>query len=151
MASYELIGSYSTVQVLSPTLTNEIEYCTIRTQPSLVIASKPVQRTVFDAGQAGEELSIFAEAIEQIMSSDHAIVSATGSQVLDPASGLLDDVVIFTVAYPDATTGNAVTAEAVVPVGLLDFSDGQIGSVLLQQVDAILNAVYANLRDAAGG
>lgn len=150
MASYALIGSYSTVQVLSPTIVNDVEYCTIRTQPHGVIASKTVERSVFDAGQAGPELTNFADAIEQIMSSNKAVVSAVGAQQLAP-SGLLDDVVIFTVAYPDAVTGSGVTAEAVVPVGYLDFTDGQIGEASLANVDAILNAAYQNLKNAASG
>lgn len=150
MASYGLIGSYSTVQVLSPTVVNDIEYCTIRTDPSGVIASKPVQRSVFESNQASSDLGNFAEAIEQIMTNT-AVIAGVGSQTIEP-SGLLVDNVVFTVEYPAGdTSGSAVTAEAVVPVNLLDFTDAEIGRVLLEQVDAIINTTYGNLKSAAGG
>src|SRR5438093_12794287 len=97
MASYALKGSYPTVQVLSPTLVNNIIYCTIQTSPAGVIASIPVQRDVFNKGQAGPELTNFANAIEQIMNVT-PVVAAAGTQSLD-ASGLLQDFVTFTVEY----------------------------------------------------
>lgn len=150
MASYVLIASESTVQVLSSTVVNAVVYCTIETSPSNVIASIPVQQDVFDAGQAGVELTNFADAIEQIMTNAN-VSSAVGSQQVD-ANGLLSDYVTFTVFYnAPGTTGEAVTATADVPVAELNFTDGQIGSVLLQNVDAIINGVLANLKSAAGG
>lgn len=150
MASYVLIASESTVQVLSATVVNPVVYCTIETSPSNVIASIPVQQDVFDAGQSGVELTNFADAIEQIMTNAH-VASAVGSQQID-ANGLLSDYVTFTVFYnPPGTTGQSVTANADVAVAELNFTDGQIGSVLLEQVDAIINGVYANLKSAAGG
>ena len=150
MASYVLIASESTVQVLSATVVNSVVYCTIQTDPSNVIASIPVQQDVFDAGQAGVELGNFADAIEQIMTSAN-ISTAVGTQQID-GSGLLADYVTFTVFYnPPGTSGQAVTANADVPVGELNFTDAEIGRVLLENVDAIINGVYANLKSAAGG
>lgn len=149
MAGYALIGSYSTIQVLSPTLTNPVEYCTIQTSPSGVIASKPVQEDVFRAGGGGSDLQIFADAIEQVMADDR-VVAGVGEQTID-ANGLLADNVVFTVQYASgaSSVGN-VTAQAVVPVGLLDFTDGQIGRTLLAEVDAIITEAYNALKNAAG-
>jgi hypothetical protein len=149
-AHYSLLTSIPTVQVLSSTVVNDVVYCTIQTTPSGAIASIPVQESVFDAGQAGTELTNFAEAIEQILTNPH-VVGATGEQTLD-ASGLLSDSVAFTVQYvPPGTSGTSITAEALIPVAELNFTDGEIGSTLLQAVDAAINAVYANLKAAAGG
>lgn len=150
MAGYTLVGSYSTVQVLSPTLTNPVEYCTIQTTPSNVIASITVQEDVFQAGNAGVELQNFADAIENIMHHD-AVIAGVGEQTLD-ANGLLADNVVFTVEYkPPGTTATSVTAQAVVPVGMLNFTDGQIGQLLETEVVQIIGTTYDNLKAAAGG
>lgn len=150
MAAYSLVGSYSTVQVLSPTLTQNVVYCTIRTTPSQVIASLPIDADFFGQNEGGRQLEAFAEAIERIMS-EPAIIAGVGSQQID-SSSLLADYVTFTVRYPDTgAPGTTVTAEADVPVTLLDFSDPTFGDELLKEVQAILNGVYANLRNAAGG
>jgi len=147
---YTLLASESTVQVLSPTVVNDVVYCTIQTTPSGAIVSSPVQKDVFDAGQAGVELANLADAIEQVLTLDH-VVSAAGVQVLD-ASGLLADQVAFTVEYvKPGTTGTSVTAEALVPVAELNFTDAEIGRTLLADVEATINRVYTNLQDAAGG
>lgn len=148
--SYALVGSYSTVQVLSPTLVNDVVYCTIQTQPSGVIAAMPVQESVFDAGASGPQLTNFAQAIEQVMS-DPRVIAGTGSQSIDP-SGLLADQVVFTVQYVDPVLApNGATAQAVVGVSQLDFSDALIGRTLSAGVTAIIDGVYANLKAAAGG
>lgn len=150
MASYSLKASYSTVQVLSPTLTEEVVYCTIQTIPSNVVASLAVSQTSFDNNGAAETLTAFANNIEQIMQSAN-VNAAQGGQTID-ATGLLEDNVVFIVDYePPGTSGTAITAEADVPVGLLSQSDPAISEVLMQQADAIVNAVYANLKSAAGG
>lgn len=150
MAGYELIASTSTVQVLSPTLVNPVVYCTIQTQPSGVIASIPVQQTVFDASAAGVELQNFADAIEQTMNLGY-VIAGVGSQQLDQ-SGLIEDFVTFTVQYTSATTPpSGVTAEANVPVGMLNFTDALIGQVSWENVQGIVGGVYDNLQNAAGG
>lgn len=150
MAGYALLLSIPTVQVLSPSLVNDVEYCTIQTTPSGVIASIPVQKTVFDSGQAGVELTNFAEAIEQIMALPQ-VTGAVGEQVLDN-NGLLQDNVNFTVTYvPPNSSGTNITAEASVPVGMLNFTDALIGRTLLEEITAQIDKVYANLQAATGG
>lgn len=150
MSNYALEASYATVQVLSPTLVNDVVYCTIQTNPSNVVASLPVSQAAFNDNQAVSALTNFAEAIEQVMGIDYVIAGA-GTQQIDE-NGLLADYVTFTIGYPHtAAVGSAITAQADVPVGLLDFSDAEIGRVLLQEVETITLRVYNNLKSAAGG
>ena len=150
MASYSLQGSYSTVQVISPTLVQPIQYTTIQTSPSGVVASIALDQADFTAGTSGPLLTAFADAIEQIMGRTE-VIAGVGEQAIDP-SGLLTDNVVFTVQYVGPNTAKAgVTAEAIVPVGMLNFTDGAIGSLLLQEVDAIIQAAYDSLAAAAGG
>lgn len=150
MAGYSIQGSYSTVQVISPSLVQPIQYTTIQTSPSGVIASIPLDELDFKAGTASPLLQAFANAIEQIMA-DPKVIAGIGSQTLD-ANGLLADYVTFTVQYVGPNTARSgVTAEADVPVGMLNFTDGAIGALLLEEVDAIIAAAYNALVSAAGG
>ena len=147
---YALAGSYSTVQVVSPTLIHDVVYCTIRTQPSGVVASIPVRDTVFDQGAAGSELTNFAQAIETVMNNPH-VVAGVGSQSIDD-SGLLADSVVFTVQYIDPVHApNGATAQATVEVSQLNVGDPANCSDPLAGVSAIIDDVYANLKAAAGG
>lgn len=151
MAAYSLIGSYATVQVLSPTLVYDVVYATITTHPSGVIASLPVQKETFDGGFAGTLLNDYANNIE-LMMRQPGVIAARGEQTLDE-SGLLADNVTFTVRYvPPGSAGSSVTAEAVVPSGLLsEGGDPAIERVLIAQAEAIIAQVYANLKATAGG
>lgn len=150
MAAYTLLSSEPTVQVLSATVVNQVQYCTIQTNPSNVVASIPVTQATFNNNQAASELTNFAEAIEQIMALDQ-VIAGEGTQTVE-SSGLLVDNVAFTVGYPSpATPTTPITAEAVVQVNMLNFSDAEIGRTLLGEVEAIINGVYANLQSAAGG
>lgn len=149
MAPYALIGSYSTVHVLSPSLTSAIEYCTIQTSPSGVIASIAVDEQTFQDNGAHTELALFEGAIESLMTQP-GVVAATGQQTID-ANGLLEDNVVFTVQYvPPNSKGTSITAEATVPVGLMPIVQGSIGGDLLAECEAIIAGVYDNLKSAAG-
>jgi len=148
--SYALLSSYETVQVLTPTLTNDVVYCTIQTLPSGVIASTPVQTKLFNAGQAGPILAALASAIEQVMADDR-VIAGVGSQTR-AESGLLVDDVIFTVEYIDPVHAPlGATAQVTIGVGQLNFGDAQIGRTLLAGIKTKIDAVYANLKAAAGG
>lgn len=150
MASYALLASESTVQVIPPQIVNNVVYCTIQTHPSNVICSIPVQANVFNSGASGPELTNLANAVEQIMALPH-VIAGVGAQTID-ATGLLQDQVTFTVEYlPPGTASTSITAEALVPVTMLNFTDALIGQVSLQNVEAIIDGVYNNLKDAAGG
>lgn len=150
MAGYALKASYPTVQVLSPSLVNNVVYATIQTTPSLVIASMPIQKDVFDAGGGGPELRAFANAIEQIMA-DNRVVAAAGTQSLTQ-SGLTQDYVTFTVEYvAPGSSGTSNTADADVRVASLNFEDAEIGRTLLAAVEAIIDETYNNLVAMASG
>jgi hypothetical protein len=150
VATYSLLASDSTRQVLSPTVVNDVEYCTIQTAPSGVIAGIPVQQDVFNSNEAGPELTNFADAIEQVMALPH-VVAGVGVQSIDQ-NGLLQDQVSFTVQYvPTGSSGTSITADALVPVPMLNFTDAAIGQAALADVEAIISGVYANLQNAAGG
>lgn len=148
--SYALVNSYSTVQVLSATQVVDVVYCTIKTSPSGVTASVPVQQKVFDDGAAGPQLGNLSSAIETLMGYGH-VVAGVGSQTIDQ-SGLIADNVVFTVEYTDSVHApNGATADATIPVASLDFSDALIGRTLLADAKATIDGVYANLKAAAGG
>lgn len=150
MATYSIQGSYSTVQVITPTLTQPIQYTTIQTQPSGVIAAIALDKGEFDKGQVTPILQALADAIEEIMQRPE-VIAGIGTQQLDP-NGLLTDFVTFTVQYIGPNTAaSGVTAEADVPIGMLNFTDGAIGGLLLQEVDVILATAYNSLKAAAGG
>lgn len=148
MAVYSLLSSVDTVQVLSPTLTNDVLYCTIRTNPSGVVASMPIPIIATDTFNGNPELTAFAQAIEQIMS-DSRVIAAQGAQTIDP-NGLIQDQVAFIVAYnPAGATPNAITGVANVPVASLNFTDGLIGATLLESVEQIIDNVYNSLGETA--
>lgn len=150
MASYTLISSYSTVQVLSPTVVNDVVYCTLQTIPHGVIASVPVDQTEFDVNGTGPILESTAEAIETVMT-DSRVVSGSPNQTVDD-SGLLQDNIVFVVQYvPTGSSGTNITANAVVPIALLNFSEEPRDQLHSAQVQSIIDGVYANLQNAAGG
>jgi hypothetical protein len=151
VAAYSLLGSYATVQVITPTLNYDVVYCTIESVKSGVIASLAVQKETFDGGFAGPLLNDYANNID-LMMTQPGVVAGRGEQTLE-LSGLLADNVAFTVQYvPPGSTGTAVTAEAIVPSGLLsEGGDPAIERVLLAKAEAIIAQVYANLKAAAGG
>lgn len=150
MASYTLMGSTSTVQVLSQTSSQEAVVATISTIPSGVVASKPVSRTAFDDNLAAAALTAFADAIEAVMSQGKA-VSGTGTSDLD-ASGLTEYFVTFTVGYdPPGAPPGQVTVDVDVSVGLLDLEDAEIGRTLLTEAEDKIDAAYNSLVSMAGG
>lgn len=150
MASYVLKGSTSTVQVLSPTSSQEAVVATIETIPSGVIAYKAVSRVSFDTDMAAEQLTGFAEAIEAVMSQGKA-VSGVGTSDLD-SSGLTQYFVTFTVGYnPPGAPPGQVTVDVDVPVGLLDLEDAQIGQTLLSEAEDLIDKAYQNLVSLSKG
>jgi hypothetical protein len=150
VASYSLIASESTVQVLSPTAINDVVYCTIQTAPSGVIASMPIPTQSFDAGGAPSLLHQYASGIETMLGLGY-VTGGAGVQTIDP-SGLLQDQVAFTVEYtpPTSATGTSITAEALVPSNLLYIGGGGEAN-LIAEAEAIITAVYDNLKLTAGG
>jgi hypothetical protein len=151
VAAFAIVGSYPTVQVISPTLVLDIQYTTIQTSPSGVIASLPLAKADFDAGTAGPLLTDYANNIELLMRQPH-VIAGRGEQALD-ANGYLEDNVVFTVQYvPASSSASSVTADAVVPTGLLtEGGDPAFERILIQEAEAIIAAAYSSLVSLAGG
>jgi hypothetical protein len=117
-SNYTVIGSESSIQVLSPTLTQPIVQTTLVTSPSKVVASLALDQADFDAGTAGAILEPFAANIETIMGMN-IVIAGQGSQSLDP-NGLLQDSVDFTVQYVNpAVPGSSLTVVVSIPAGML--------------------------------
>lgn len=116
--NYTTIATESSIQVLSPTLTQPIVQTTIVTHPSSVIASLALDQADFDAGTAGAILEPFAANIETIMGMN-VVIAGQGSQSLDP-NGLIQDNVDFTVQYVNpAVPGSSLTVVVAIPAGML--------------------------------
>ena len=151
MAGYSLIATETTVQVLSPTIVMDVVYATIQTTPSGVVCSLALAKADFDAGTAGTLLQFYADNVEQLVTYQH-VIGGVGTQTID-ATGLIQENVAFVVQYvPTSPPGTAITAEAVVPAGLLtEGGDPLFEGILMGEARAIIDKVYANLQAAAGG
>ena len=144
MSTYTLVGSVSTIQVLSPTSTQEAVLATIQTTTSGVIASIPVSQVSFDANQAAETLTALADNIETIIGQGKA-VGGVGTSDLQP-SGLTVYYVTFTVGYdPPGAPPGQVTVDVDVPVNLLSIDDPEINQTLLTEAEAMINKAYNSL------
>lgn len=150
MASYVLVGSDSIVQVLTPTVSEDMVAATIQTDTTGIIATMLVSQTAFDNNSAAEELTAFADNIEEIISQGHA-VGGTGTSDLD-ANGLQVYYVTFTVGYnPTGAPVGTVTVDVDVPVNLLGQSDPAINTTVLGEAEDLVNAAYNSLVALAGG
>jgi hypothetical protein len=149
--AYTLLASQDTVQVFSPQLVSDALICTIVSRPSASILLRTITQSEFTADGGAPLLNSLADAVESILGEGIA-VAATGTQLVDPASGLLYDAVVFTVAYPQGSGGQAqITATVEVPMTTLT-ADTQFGGFLgggsAQQM--ILDT-YNHLQTLAGG
>ena len=150
MASYAIKGSDSIVQVLTPTVSEDMVSVTILTSPTGIAATTLVSQTSFDDNKAAETLTAFADNIEQLIALGKAI-GGTGSQTLD-ANGLLSYFVTFTVAYNAAGVPvNQVTVDVDVPVNLLTQTDPAINEVVFGEAEAKIDTAYNSLVSMAGG
>lgn len=142
--AYDPVSSYSSVEVLGPNASQDVEVVTLSTKPSGVIATIPVLRSEFDNGTTGPLLTTFATNIETILGQGKA-VGGTAKTELD-TNGLLEYYVTFTVAYtPAGAPPNQLTADVDVPIGLLSSADAEIGATLMQEAEAKISAAYDNL------
>jgi len=149
--SYTLLASESTVQVLSPTVVNDVIYCTLQTAVHGVVASKPLTEGTFESVNSAEQLTFFARSIDEVMD-DPRVIAGAGVMTID-ANGLLADAVSFTVEYvAPGSTGTTVTAQANVPVTLLPSGTQTVpGKPPVTAALAIIDTVYADLQRLAGG
>ena len=146
--SYDLLTSQSSIQVLTPTLVDEVVVATIQTKPSKVIMDYWIDKAAWDNGNGPALLEAVASGVEHIMASE-PVSSAVGATELDD-NGLLAEFVTFTVAYqvPGSNIGPA-TVDVNVPVGDFgqDFFAGQ--NFGLEDASAIIQAEYAKLKALA--
>lgn len=150
MATYTLQGSYPTVQVLSPSLVQDVQYCTIQTQESGVIASYPVRKTDFDGGYASQILDDFVAGIEYVMALPH-VIAGIGAQTIDD-NGLLTDSVVFTVEYTAPVAApNGVTNSATIPAAELYAVPQELERGSAVTVVDYVTEAYDALKAAAGG
>lgn len=150
MASYTLVASTSTVQVLSTTGAQDAIVATIQTIPSGVVATIAVSRVSFDTNGAAETLTALADNIEELLNSSHAI-GGTGTSDLDN-NGLTEYFVTFTVGYnPTPAVAGNVTVDVDVPVNLLSVSDPEINSTLLDEARTMIESGYTNLVNMSKG
>lgn len=143
-SSYTLIGNAPTIQVLAPTVSQDVELATIQTSPTGIVATIAVSEKSFVKNMASETLTALANNIETIIGQGKAI-GGTGTSSLDE-SGLTQYYVTFTVAYdaPGAPPG-AVTTDVDVPVNLLSVDDPEINQTLLAEAEALVNNAYDHL------
>lgn len=149
-ANYDLVTSQSSIQVLSPTVVQDVVVATIQTKPSRVIASLWIPEAEWGTGGAAGVLANFADNIEQVMASPE-VVGATSGQALD-ASGLLQSEITFTVGYkpdgspfPPATVDVTITADTLSDLGRQTGYDGVAAAM------ALIDAAYQNLVAVSSG
>ena len=148
--NYDLLASQSSIQVLSPTLTQPVVDATLRTKPHGVIFEYWLDKADWDAGTAPALLEAVCGGVEHIMASE-PVISGVGGAQLD-ASGLLAQYITFTVAYtPPGSTTPPLTVDVDVPV--TDFGQDAIAGENFGLADAaaIIQDAYSKLVAAAAG
>lgn len=153
---YQLIASESTVQVLSPTVVNDVLYCTVESTQSGVIASTPIPADANTAVLQFAALLPFVSAIDEVMNHGH-VIAGVGRQSIDD-NGLIQDNVAFTVQYiPQGWTTSNITAEVLIPntvllnTRLVNILGGQIPVPDLTEAFAMIDAAYQSLAGGASG
>ena len=142
--AYDLLSSNSTVQVLSPTLSQPAVDIWIATKPSHAVVNLVLDKGTFDSNEGNVVLALFAGEVEAVLAQGKAI-GAVGTSDLD-ASGLREVFVTFTVGY--AVPGSNLppaTVDVDVPVGLLAGAQGAEGGGALAEAEAMIDGAYAKL------
>jgi hypothetical protein len=148
----KLLASNETVQVFSPTLVSDALICTILSAPSGSILIRTITLTDFAADHGAALLGSLSDAVESLLGEGLA-VAAAGTQGFEQSSGLLSDLVVFTVAYPQgAGTDAQITATVSIPVTIITI-DTQFGSFLQDTTAApqLILDTYNRLKTLAGG
>lgn len=150
---YVLLATEQTVQVLSPTLSQDVIYSTIQTTPSTVVASIAIPQGIDPLGSAAQtgRLHLFANAIEAVLALDY-VIGAVGDQEITEA-GLITDNVAFTVEYaPPGAATSSITAVGQVPVSVLVANQAGPGYAPdISGAEAILAPIVAGLAALAAG
>lgn len=148
--AYNLLASESTVHVLSTQDTIDAQRATIETSSHNAVVSSIVPQTIWGTAEGTNQLNQVAFDVDYII--DHtAAIAAIGNQSID-ASGLLQQVVTFTVAYtPAGSTLPPLTTTVDVPMPLLEEVIAPNGPHPgLDAAIAIVDAAEASLQHMAG-
>jgi len=148
--AYNLLSSNSTVQVLSPTLSQPAVDVWISTGAYRQVVNLVLDRGTFNSNEGHVVLALFAGSVDQLLAEGKAI-GAVGTSDLD-ASGLREVFVTFTVGYqvPGSNLPPA-TVDVDVPVGLLAGAQGSAGAGAFAEAQAMIDAAYAKLEALAAG
>lgn len=151
-ASYSVLGSFSTIQVVSPTQVVDVLRITFRTVPSgvVAVANAPYRNvagvTVADVDQAAAVfIGPLADGIERMMGSG-IVAGAIAAEDVD-ASGLLIDYIDATVSYVPVSSAQPGPFQAVVRIPVFAFDEPSFYGPL---VNDKLNAAYGALQHLAG-
>lgn len=148
--TYDLVTSQSSIQVISPTVVQDVVVATIRTKPSGVFADLWIAQDQWDAGLAGNSLAQFAANIEQLRTYKN-VIGASSGQTLD-ASGLLQSELTFVVGYtPPGSPYGPATVDVTVPADDLNPNAPTQGQGGMQAAMAAIDAAYQKLVAAAAG
>jgi len=147
---YNLLSANSTVQVLSPTLSQDAVDIWISTGGYGMVVNLVLDKGTFDSNEGNVVLAEFAGEVDQLIAEGKAI-SAVGTSDLD-ASGLREVFVTFTVGYtvPGANLP-PVTVDVDVPVGLLAGGQGSESAGGFAEAQALIDAAYEKLVTLASG
>lgn len=150
---YTVLGSYPTIQVISPTSVVDVLRITFRTDPSGVVAFANVPYkevggfTVADADQAASLfLAPLADGIETIMSTGW-LAGASGTEDID-ASGLLVDYIDCVVQYEPNDPLRPGPFQSIIRIPVFAFETGPFFDALVR--NPVL-AAYNALVKLAGG
>lgn len=148
--AYTLLSSYDTVRVLSATSATDVIYCTIATGRHGAIVQYTVPKGSFNADQGGTVLGIFSDAVDALMDAPF-VLGATGEQTVD-ASGLIQDVVVFTIGYTPANgTAGQITTTVALPVTTVVADESIAGLLPGGTAFDQLETEYQRLQALAGG
>lgn len=151
MASYQVVTSYRTVQVMSASTVLDAEYVVCLTVPSGIGFAYAVPLDSWKAGAAGGLLDVIATQLEELAASNH-VVGGVGVQDID-AQGLLSDAVDLTVEV-DRTAQGLPPLDGVVtiPVQAFFLQETGIGGFHVPgsvSPAALVDAEYARLEALA--
>lgn len=148
--NFNLVASQSSIQVISPTVVQEVVVITIQTRPHNVIADIWVTQQEWDTGATGVTLTGFAANIETVMRSPKVVGASTG-QTLD-ANGLLQSEITFVVGYqPEGSAFPPATVDVTVPANQLRPEDVMGTEPGVTAALAAIDNAYQTLVAAAGG
>jgi hypothetical protein len=152
-AAFTTLSAYKTVQVLSPTVVQDVEYVTAQSIPNGLGFAYAVDYESWQSGEGMGGLILLAQALEAIFEQGQI----SGSEPLQDidANGLLSDFVSITVSYDQSAVGLPALTEVVdVPISAFIAQNPGIGGVVIPGVELpndYVTAAYARLQTLAAG